>query len=184
MIKGSTLGRTCTFEGCERKHLAKGYCKLHYQRLKKHGDPSISLSKHERHGMNNTEEYSIWCNMISRCHNPNSTSFKYYGARGIAVCDECRESFLSFYSDMGARPKGCVIDRIDNDCGYCQNNCHWITQKENVRKSGNTILDVKKASEIRLLFKTGNYTCKELGEMYGVKKSTISAINKWHIWKD
>lgn len=79
-------------------------------------------------------EYSIWRNMISRCHNQKSLSYKRYGGIGIAVCKEWRESFERFLSDMGFKNEpGLSIDRIDNNKGYEPNNCRWATKSQQAR---------------------------------------------------
>jgi len=72
----------------------------------------------------------IWDTMKSRCHNPNSKSYKNYGARGINVCSRWRASYKAFAKDMGPRPAGMSIDRKDNDGNYTPENCRWATLKQ------------------------------------------------------
>lgn len=83
-----------------------------------------------KHGRWGEPVYWVWHTMIQRCHNPNDAGFPDYGARGISVCDRWRGSFQAFIDDMGERPDGMTIDRIDNDRGYEPGNCRWITQAE------------------------------------------------------
>jgi len=95
------------------------------------------------HGMTGTAIHRIWKNMKKRCYNANVPEYKYYGGRGITVCDRWMK-FENFYADMGNRPKGKSIDRIDNNGNYKPSNCRWATNKEQGRNTSvNRIITYK-----------------------------------------
>lgn len=83
-----------------------------------------------------TPTYTVWKGMHQRCTNPKSSVYKYYGGRGISVCARW-DNFENFLADMGERPKGLSIDRIDNDGDYQPKNCRWATQSMQVSNRRN-----------------------------------------------
>ena len=92
-----------------------------------------------RHGMTETDIYKIWTGMLTRCFNPNCPAYKWYGARGVVVCDEWRGSFPAFLSYIGARPsKKHSVDRFPDNAGnYEPGNVRWATphqQRMNQRR--------------------------------------------------
>jgi hypothetical protein len=75
--------------------------------------------------------YASWHAMITRCANPNTSGWEYYGGRGITVCDRWRD-FANFLADMGPRPEGLSIDRVNVNGNYEPGNCRWATASEQV----------------------------------------------------
>ena len=90
-----------------------------------------------KHGEGKTRLYKIWEDMIARCHNPNRQSYRYYGGRGIKVCDEWRTDYLTFkrWSLAHGYSDSLTIDRVDNDGNYELNNCQFLTKSDNTKKA-------------------------------------------------
>lgn len=86
------------------------------------------------------ELHNTWRTIIVRCYNKNHNTYKFYGAKGITVCDSWRYNFWNFVNDVGERPsKKHQLDRIDNNLGYFKENCRWVTRSKNCRNKSNNI---------------------------------------------
>ena len=145
---------------------------------------SMSLTRHghARKGAV-TSEHRIWRAMIDRCWNPHNKSFRYYGALGVQVCERWLRSFENFLADMGERPRGTSLDRVDNDRGYEPDNCRWATPTTQVRNSRRTDLNVVAVCLIRHMKRRGA-SCAAIGHAFGISRSQVSKISKRLRWND
>ena len=104
-----------------------------------------------------TPEYNAWQGMKERCCNPNSAFYYNYGGRGIQVCDRWKNSFKLFLADIGTRPEGMSIDRIDNNGNYEPGHVRWATAKEQSRNRRSNCLVIANGVE-RLIFDIADET--------------------------
>lgn len=118
--------------------------------------------------------YMSWLCMRRRCMQPSHKKFPLYGGRGIRVCPEWN-SYLRFRQDMGARPDGMTLDRIDPNGHYEPSNCRWATRAEQARNTRATKLTEEDARQVRCLRGLG-ISGVWIAELYGVHNSTIYDI--------
>jgi hypothetical protein len=98
--------------------------------------------RRQTHNKSRTKMYHCYYIMMNRCRNPNVDSYPHYGGRGIKVCERWH-SYENFYNDMGERPEGMSIERVDANGDYCPENCKWATNAEQQRnKTNNRYLTV------------------------------------------
>lgn len=143
------------------------------------------------HGLRNTPEYSTWANMKSRCFNKNIPDYKDYGGRGITVCNRWLK-FENFFSDMGERPIGLTLERINNNKGYFTSNCIWASQTVQARnhrkpkngKNGHIGVAWRKESRKYRSYISVNYKHIHLGYFKTIEEA-IEARRKGEIkyWK-
>jgi len=104
-----------------------------------------------RHGYCYIKEYRTWADIKGRCNNPKNKAYKWYGGRGIKVCEKWSNNFLAFYEDMGPKPSSELsIDRINPDGNYKPGNCRWATYIIQANNKTNT-LKVKYKGQIKSL---------------------------------
>lgn len=123
-----------------------------------------SLARRTTHGLTGTKEYAILATMKDRCYNKTNPKYLRYGARGITICERWLESVENFIADMGNKPAGMSLDRIDNDGNYCKENCRWATPSEQKNNA---------SSSVRYLLGDQLYTVDELAQRAGLSYSCM-----------
>jgi len=133
------------------------------------------------HGLYRSKAYKIWASAKGRCLNKNNDRYSSYGGRGIKICKKWLK-FENFYKDMGERPEGKSIDRIDNDGDYCKENCRWATRKQqanNTRKSIRITYNGETKTLADWVIKTGlqyNTINTRIHRGWSIKKSLTTDI--------
>lgn len=144
-----------------------------------------------KHGLSGTRIYSIWKDMRKRCNNSNSSTYKYYGRKGIKVCDEWND-FMNFYnwSMKNGYADELTIDRVDSSGNYEPNNCRWITKSKNIAKRNKENIRITRVYKYTSPdYKTGyfnnaaefarnNNLCSK--RIYDVCNKKIKQYKGWH----
>ena len=124
----------------------------------------VTISRSTKHGGRDKPTYPVWNDMMTRCYNRNSPSYADYGGRGITVCDRWHD-LNNFLEDMGDRPKGLSIERVNNEEGYSPENCVWAT----------TAIQSRNRRNNRKLTYNGETLCvTDWAAKLGIKQVTLS----------
>lgn len=118
-------------------------------------------SRRAIHRQSNSPTYWSWGNMLRRCNDPKSIAFENYGGRGIKVCERWMK-FENFYADMGEKPDGYSIDRINNDGNYEPSNCRWADRKTQNNNCRSNLIFTDKDGEVLTL----SQLCEKRGKKY------------------
>ena len=137
---------------------------------------------HARRG-STSPTFQLWCSMRRRCNSPTDIHYYLYGGRGIAVCDRWlgKDGFANFLADMGEKPDGMTLDRIDGDGNYEPGNCRWATRQEQARNRRGAKLSREDVGVIRAAIALGRGT-REIAAEWGVHYSTVARIKTGSLW--
>jgi hypothetical protein len=191
ILTGQTIGKWAV--GAMFKHpvrnerMYKCVCKCGVAKNVKHSHLFAGKTKScgcswTTHNKSKSNEYMIWDGMISRCYNKSHHAYNNYGGRGISVCDKWRK-FEGFYEDMGDKPKGLTLERIDNSLGYNKDNCKWASMTEQSRNRRSTKLNETVVGEIKSLINKGIAQSK-IAIQFNVSRGNIGHIAQGLTWRN
>lgn len=127
------------------------------------------------HGERNSRTYSSWSSMRDRCLNTNSKDYPRWGGRGITVCDRWND-FSNFIADMGERPEGTTLDRIDGSKGYSPDNCRWATPKQQARNRRDLVMVTTEDGVIPLVDHAAKLGISKGAAHLRLKRGTLQGV--------
>lgn len=161
------MQKACSIDGCHNKAKTKHLCTMHYARMRSHGNVgSVEMHRTGLAKQYSSEHYSYNAMKI-RCLCKSHKQYKDYGGRGIKICARWSDKltgFENFLKDMGKRPNGCTLDRIDVNGDYCPENCRWATRKEQSRNQRNNT---------SVTYDGRQYTISELAQKNNLSPSVL-----------
>lgn len=143
-----------------------------------HAEVMKKISRTHGHTAKGEEssEYSIWTNMLTRCRNKNNEAYPDYGGRGVRVCPQWEKSFETFFADMGNRPSLLhTLDRFpDKNGDYEPSNCRWATKKEQSNNRRNNVI---------ITYRGESKTMKEWCEVLGINYKMVHKRIQYFGWQ-
>lgn len=138
-----------------------------------------------KHGYKGTRLYNVWATIKGRCLCKSNSAYHYYGAKGITVCEEWKNSFVAFkdWALQSGYKDTLQIDRINNNGNYTPENCRFVTNAENARNSSNTKLNWNIVKKIRKLYSFGIQQNK-IAESFSLSKQTVNDVVLRKRWNE
>jgi hypothetical protein len=135
------------------------------------------------HGGNGTKIYRMWCGMKQRCYTPTSQSYRFYGGRGIKICDDWLDfaTFRDWSMSHGYTENKMELHRKKSNRDYCPENCEWLPMKEHRRKTTNAVVTLLDVAVIKRLLKDGHRPFR-IARMYEVNPCVVGSIRKGRAW--
>lgn len=128
------------------------------------------------HGLYGTPAHKSWRSMMDRCTNRKNPNYKHYGGKGITVCQRWAESFKHFHDDMGNRPSGMSIDRIDPNGNYEPSNCRWATNREQRMNQARSTISIEQAAEVRRLRELHGWGQNTIAKHLGISPGAAGGV--------